>query len=147
VLTRPEFGEGNQHFSLSIISATLEPVPTMAPGSLFQQTLTPTHTVDNAPPLDVLLVPGGLGSSDKDTDPLVEFIRERFSSLMYLITICTGADLAARAGVLDGRKATTNKSVWVMPPPPLPPPSCISMTNPTNPSPLPANHHHQTHQC
>ncbi|KAH0556699.1 hypothetical protein GP486_005512 [Trichoglossum hirsutum] len=117
VLSRPEFGAGYKHFSLSIISTTLEPVPAMAAGNPFQQALTPTHTVDNAPPLDVLLVPGGLGSGSKDTDPLVKFIRDRYPSLMYLITVCTGADLAARAGVLDGRKATTNKAAWVAPTP------------------------------
>lgn len=30
----------------------------------------------------------------------------------YLVTVCIGAAVAARAGVLDGRRATTNKMVW-----------------------------------
>jgi hypothetical protein len=34
-------------------------------------------------------------------------------TLQYLITICTGADIAARAGILDGKRATTNKQAWV----------------------------------
>jgi putative intracellular protease/amidase len=51
---------------------------------------------------------------EKDTDKLVGFIKERFTKLMYLITVCAGTDLAARAGVLDGRKAMTNKPVWVI---------------------------------
>jgi putative intracellular protease/amidase len=58
-------------------------------------------------------VPGGIGSDHEGTDKIAEFIRYRYPSLKYLITVCTGADLAARAGVLDGRKATTNKKVWV----------------------------------
>jgi transcriptional regulator GlxA family with amidase domain len=39
-------------------------------------------------------------------------VKERYSTLQYLITVCTGAGIAARAGVLDGKHATTNKRAW-----------------------------------
>jgi transcriptional regulator GlxA family with amidase domain len=42
----------------------------------------------------------------------IDFVRTTYPNLQYLITICTGAGIAARAGVLDGRKATTNKAAW-----------------------------------
>lgn len=60
------------------------------------------------------LVPGGLGTRAPASSlaPYVSFIASRFPSLTYLITICTGAGLAARAGVLDGLAATTNKRAW-----------------------------------
>ena len=63
----------------------------------------------------MLLVPGGYGTrgSPPGLDEAVEFIRSRFPSLKYVITVCTGARLAARAGILDGKRATTNKSAWV----------------------------------
>ena len=62
----------------------------------------------------MLIVPGGAGARapDEDVGELVEFIRERFPKLRWLFTICTGSGLAARAGVLDGVKATTNKRAW-----------------------------------
>ena len=39
----------------------------------------------------------------------LDFIKSVFTSLGHLFTVCTGSLLAARAGVLDGRNATTNK--------------------------------------
>ncbi|KAL9039742.1 MAG: hypothetical protein Q9214_004752 [Letrouitia sp. 1 TL-2023] len=79
--------------------------------SRFAQSIVPTHTLETAPPLDVLLVPGGLGTRNPDP-AIVEFIRDRYPSLKYLISVCTGAGLLARAGVLDNKKATTNKKAW-----------------------------------
>lgn len=103
--------------NLYTIAATLDPVSTKLTtpnetGSNFHQLMQPTHTFETAPPLDVLIVPGGQGTRYPDADKVVEFIKERFSSLKYLITICTGSGLAARAGVLDGKRATTNKLSW-----------------------------------
>jgi hypothetical protein len=51
-------------FSLSIISTTLDTVPSMTTDNPFQQNVVPTHTVRNSPSLNVLLVPGGLGSGE-----------------------------------------------------------------------------------
>jgi transcriptional regulator GlxA family with amidase domain len=74
----------------------------------------PTHTFQTAPPLDVLIVPGGIGSRGPPSfvDPIIAFVKERYPTLQYLITVCTGAGIAARAGVLDGKHATTNKRAW-----------------------------------
>lgn len=107
--------------SLSLIAATLDPVSTASPvvsgnpmGSTFHQSILPTHTFATAPPLDVLIVPGGVGTRVTGTslDELRLFIKTRYPSVRYLITICTGSALAAQAGVLDGKKATTNKAAW-----------------------------------
>lgn len=85
----------------------------MPKNSLISQSILPTHTYATAPDLDVLLVPGGFGTYDTAaTAPAVSFINSRLDSLKALITICTGAGLAARAGVLDGHTATTNKNLW-----------------------------------
>ena len=58
---------GNGNMTLSIIARTMEPIaPSLpsSPGARFQgkQRWLPTHTFDSAPKLDVLLVPGGVGS-------------------------------------------------------------------------------------
>lgn len=96
---------------LSILSSSLEPVSTaLVPGGL-GQSVVPTHTFDGAPAdIEVLLVPGGYGTQDAAVvQPTVDFLRARFSRLRYLLTVCTGSALAAEAGVLDGRRATSNK--------------------------------------
>lgn len=114
--------------NLYIIAATLDPVstrqlaatgdasfrppPTQSPD--FGTSILPTHSFATAPALDVLLVPGGQGTRARSEAVFgsIEFIRQRFDSLQYLITVCTGSGLAARSGVLDGKRATTNKLAW-----------------------------------
>lgn len=101
---------------LYILAETLDPVSTKPStkdlGSDFAQRVVPTHTFATAPPLDVLLVPGGLGTRVPGIASAVDFVQRVFPTLRYLITVCTGSGLAARAGVLDGRRATTNKLAW-----------------------------------
>ncbi|KAJ4982877.1 dj-1 family protein [Stagonosporopsis vannaccii] len=74
-----------------------------------------THTFKNAPALDILFVPGGLGvvTLEQNNNTSVEdFIKLRLDSLEYLVGVSFGAVNLARAGVLDGKRATTNKSGW-----------------------------------
>ena len=80
--------------------------------SSFGITVQPTHTFDNAPDLDVLIVPGGGGTRAPTLNSTIAFVRDIYPKLDYLLTVCTGAGIAARAGLLDGRKATTNKAAW-----------------------------------
>jgi transcriptional regulator GlxA family with amidase domain len=106
---------------LSVIASNLEPVSTQVldreqnvADSRFSQSIVPTHTFD-APPaqLDVLLVPGGFGTTPPThTDDAVAYIKKVYPSLKYIFTVCDGSTLVARAGILDGRRATTNKKAW-----------------------------------
>jgi transcriptional regulator GlxA family with amidase domain len=74
----------------------------------------PTHTFETAPPLDVLLIPGGLGERApvEELQGAIDYVTKVTPDLQYLLTVCTGAGIAARAGVLDGKYATTNKQAW-----------------------------------
>ncbi|KAK0232819.1 class I glutamine amidotransferase-like protein [Armillaria fumosa] len=103
--------------NLSIIAATLDPVTTKPLTNLvnsdFSESIVPTHTFDSPPEsLDVLIVPGGLGTWAPNLNATIDYIAATYPTLQYLITVCTGATLAARAGVLDGKNATTNKKSW-----------------------------------
>jgi len=65
----------------------------------------------------VLLVPGGLGTRrEVDNAALTEWIAARAVEAEIVTSVCTGAALLARAGVLDGHRATTNKRAfeWVV---------------------------------
>lgn len=60
--------------------------------------------------LDGILVPGGFGTREEVANPrLLEWIRRRAADAEVVMSVCTGAGLLARAGVLDGRRATSNK--------------------------------------
>ncbi|KAG5641817.1 hypothetical protein DXG03_004159 [Asterophora parasitica] len=103
--------------NLYIVAATLDPVSTKAPHtpasrSDFAQSINPTHTFGSVPPLEVLLVPGGLGAVAPEIQSAIDFVAKVHPSLKYLFTVCNGAGIAARAGVLDGKRATTNKMWW-----------------------------------
>ena len=63
-----------------------------------------------APALDLLLVPGGFGTRAEVANPaMLDFLRERSARAQLTLSVCTGAALLAAAGLLDGRRATTNK--------------------------------------
>lgn len=115
-----------QHMNLSIIASTLDPVTSKLRNhnvakSNFAQSIVPTHTFANPPAdLDVLFVPGGAGTRAVNSPypelrltELIDYIRDVYPSLKYLVSVCTGAQLVAQAGVLDGRNATTNKNAFV----------------------------------
>jgi transcriptional regulator GlxA family with amidase domain len=69
----------------------------------------PDHTIADAPPLDVLLVPGGEATvREAENARLVAWIAEAGRRATWVTSVCTGAQLLHRAGFLRGRKATTH---------------------------------------
>lgn len=75
-----------------------------------------TYTNDNEVE-NILFVPGGLGTREKVKDKnLVDLIKSMAKESKYIMSVCTGAALLAKAEILNGKKATTNKKAfkWVM---------------------------------
>jgi len=117
----------NQHtLSLCILAPTLSPVSPQhwlldAQNSHFAPAIVPTHTFADAPKdLDMLLVPGGMGSRDdkfaKEMEAVVAFLKgldlSGQGSIKHVLTVCTGSEILARTGLLNGREATTNKRAF-----------------------------------
>lgn len=107
-------------FEVRLIGRKIGPVkssngPSVLPDQDFDAAL-------GAPP-DLLMVPGGSGSwplLDEAADPqgvaaLLEWIRQMDSKVSVMASVCTGAAVLARAGLLDGRPAATNHAAfaWV----------------------------------
>ena len=66
-------------------------------------------TIAEAPQLDVLLVPGGLGQEALMHDEVVlSFIRKQAADARFVFSVCTGALLCGAAGLLHGKRATTH---------------------------------------
>lgn len=109
-----------RQMNLYLLGETLEPQwskPVTADlntqNSSFWYSIAPTHTYTSAPnDIEVLLVPGGPGARYFNITTQLDFIKTTYPKIKYLISICTGAGVVARTGVLDGRNATTNKRAW-----------------------------------
>ena len=84
----------------------------------------PTHTFETAPrDLDVVIVPGGLGMRGEGMEERMKGVGEwlegmgredgeAVGGIRWILTVCTGSEILARTGVLDGRRATTNKRAF-----------------------------------
>ncbi|MFJ2995490.1 DJ-1/PfpI family protein [Pandoraea sp. NPDC087047] len=71
--------------------------------------MVPDTSFEEAPQLDVLLVPGGYGQEEVAADEdVLAFIREQARRALYVYSVCTGALVCGAAGLLHGRKATTH---------------------------------------
>jgi transcriptional regulator GlxA family with amidase domain len=69
----------------------------------------PDHTFEDAPALDVVLVPGGQGTRREVQNPvLIDWLRKVGASCTWVTSVCTGALLLHEAGFARGRRVTTH---------------------------------------
>lgn len=71
--------------------------------------IAPQYSFANAPPIDILVVPGTRGSMDKDLEnrAMLDWVRQVAGRARHVISLCDGAFVLAKAGLLDGVAATT----------------------------------------
>src|SRR5437773_5046866 len=68
----------------------------------------PDHAIADAPPLDVLVIPGGIGTRREADNPvLLDWIKQTAATCTWVTSVCTGSMLLEAAGVVDGRNVTT----------------------------------------
>jgi transcriptional regulator GlxA family with amidase domain len=69
----------------------------------------PDHTFNDHPPLDVLVVPGGMGTRrEVSNTALTGWIRETATAASWVTSVCTGALLLHEAGPARGRRVATH---------------------------------------
>jgi transcriptional regulator GlxA family with amidase domain len=99
------FGILSDRVEVTTVAARPGPVASL-PGT----EVVAAHGFDDCPPLDLLLVPGGFGTRTEVTNAaLLGFLRERAPRAEVAMSVCTGSLLLAATGLLEGRRATTNK--------------------------------------
>ena len=71
--------------------------------------LVPDYGLDDAPEIDILVVPSAEGSMDRDLEDLrmIEWVRDVGARARYVVSLCDGAFVLAAAGLLDGHACTT----------------------------------------
>jgi cyclohexyl-isocyanide hydratase len=84
----------------------IEPVPSDS-----ALVLTPTVTFADCPQLDVICVPGGVGTDDLVNDQdVLDFVRAQAARAQYVTSVCTGSLVLGAAGLLKGYRAATHWS-------------------------------------
>lgn len=80
--------------------------------------VTPTYTFDNCPSPDIFLIPGGGGyypdgkpfgsRKEMDNPGMIGWIHKHFAQAELVLSVCTGALILAKAGLLENLEATTH---------------------------------------
>jgi transcriptional regulator GlxA family with amidase domain len=97
-------GDDGAPFHVFLVAQTPDVV--VATGGL---RVVPDHSFDDAPPVELLLVPGGFGTRALlDDAPVLDWIRRTAARARHVTSVCTGSLLLAKAGLLGGRAATTH---------------------------------------
>ena len=69
----------------------------------------PDHTFENAPPLDVIIVPGGIGTKEQAKNPvLLDYVRREAARCEWVTSVCTGMRVMIAAGPAVGKRVTTH---------------------------------------
>lgn len=98
---------GGAHFQVSMVAEEERPI--RAVNGL---RVLPDLTFASAPPPDLLIVPGGAGTRTQMDNPrLMRWVVEAAGRAELVLSICSGARILARAGLLDGQRATTHHEV------------------------------------
>ena len=87
-----------------LIWKRIEPVPSDS-----VLVLTPTTAFADCPQLDVICVPGGVGTDDMiDDAEMLDFLRRQAEGAKYITSVCTGSLVLGAAGLLSGYRAATH---------------------------------------
>ncbi|MFJ4770010.1 GlxA family transcriptional regulator [Streptomyces uncialis] len=95
---------GDPAAGYDVRTASLDGAPVRTSSGL---RLVPDTDLASAPVPHTLVVPGGDGNHHGD-DPLTRWLAAHAPRAERLVSVCTGALLLARAGLLDGRRVTTH---------------------------------------
>ncbi|KNF07721.1 ThiJ/PfpI domain-containing protein [Gottschalkia purinilytica] len=73
--------------------------------------INPKYTIKDCPDIDILIVPGGQGArKEMHNQMIISWINNIYPNLELLLTVCTGALIVGKCGLLEGLTATTHHS-------------------------------------
>ena len=104
-----------EQLTIYMIAEQAGPVPAALGMEITGPKVIADYGFDDVPPLDILLLPGGVGTFPELSNMrMLDFLAERSRSAKITASVCSGSALLAKAGVLDGHRATSNKQLFAL---------------------------------
>lgn len=89
-------------FRVYTVAATKDPL--VSQGFVHIQ---PQYSIDDCPKPDIIVLPGGNTGPSVDNEAVIQWVQQEAPDLTAALSVCTGAFILERAGLLRGKKATT----------------------------------------
>jgi transcriptional regulator GlxA family with amidase domain len=95
---------GLDPFNVYTVAETSRPI-----SARNELSINPRYTIENCPAPDIVVVPGGFGTRrEMHNSTILDWILRASAAGEITFSVCTGALLLGRAGLLDGQRATTH---------------------------------------
>jgi transcriptional regulator GlxA family with amidase domain len=102
--------ELNDPSPFNVVTVAEKEYPIEARGKL---SINPHYSFDDCIPPDILIIPGGWGTRALMEKPTVlDWVKEQAGKVELLCSVCTGALVLGKAGLLDGKHATTHHTAF-----------------------------------
>ena len=93
-------------FDIYTVAASAEPITTA-----MGMRVIPKYSVEKAPKADILVVPGGNVETALESPAVMSWVRQSAQGAEIVMSVCNGAFILAKAGLLDGLEATTTATL------------------------------------
>lgn len=104
-----------EQLTIFMLAEQAGPVPAALGMEISGPKVIADYSFMDAPPLDILLLPGGVGTiPELNNTRMLDFLAKRSKSAKITASVCSGSALLAKAGVLDGHRATSNKQLFAL---------------------------------
>jgi putative intracellular protease/amidase/YHS domain-containing protein len=99
------FAAAGRHQAFNVYTVAVSTDEIVSQGFL---TIRPEYSIDNCPSPDIIVLPGGNTGIPMRDDRVIQWIKNSANDAEVVMSVCTGAFLLAKAGLLDGLDATTH---------------------------------------
>ena len=96
---------GGRKNRFKVVTVAEKPGAITARGGLV---VMPDADFTNQPPLDVLIVPGGVHTAELDKSAVIDWVKRTDQAVVITASVCTGAFILGKAGILNGFHVTTH---------------------------------------